>query len=584
MHKSVTRTALATLLAGSAIAHAGLVEKNFAKRSYHDSDDRRYFVYTPSSYDGSTPRPMVTILHGCKQDHNTVVSEQGWQETAEKYGFILVAPFITTYDGLRNQNCWGFWEGFDKEFHEGGGEVEDIRSIAMEVESSYRVDPNRRYIGGLSSGGFMANAAAVAHNEYWAAAFVLEGGGYKETTSVYTASSSSCATPFNRSGTFKTPDQLLSAMNAEINSSYAIPMLLMHSSNDCTVGGGDDTPGNVKWGGMNGNREAWLKRHAGSSYGQIQKNATDCAKDGIACTWTQYTLNGTRSLVETVWWTGIKNTVDGKGHYFPGGKNDGEYTKVAGPATRDIAWNFFNRHSREECTTNCPLPPAQVNGVTVTGTTSNSVSLSWSANTDADLVGYNVYRQDLGNKLNAAPLTATSFTDNTVQPGTTYKYTVRAYDSEQLEGAASAEVSATTQGNAATCQNVTATNDQHVAAGRATKSTTYNWLWQPVTTYYAKGTSQNLGTSGTASTTLYYTDGSSYSTTPCGNGGGTAACFTASNDTHKTAGRATYEFVMGTGYAYLAKGSRTSLGILGTTLNSLKESATGYWSKVASCN
>jgi fibronectin type 3 domain-containing protein len=67
----------------------------------------------------------------------------------------------------------------------------------------------------------------------------------------------------------------------------------------------------------------------------------------------------------------------------------------------------------------------------------HSVSLSWNAST-SPVAGYNVYRgtQHSGlysQKVNSSLLSATNFTDSTVQSGTTYYYVVTAVDSEQVE-------------------------------------------------------------------------------------------------------------------------------------------------------
>jgi poly(3-hydroxybutyrate) depolymerase len=112
---------------------------SFHAGSYPGSRDRQYKVYVPD--DLTAPAPLVMALHGCRQNAD---------------------------DGLRNLNCWGFW--FDGHRHEGRGEPEDLRRIAQAVETRFVVDPVRRYITGLSSGGAMAVVAATTHNEYWAAA------------------------------------------------------------------------------------------------------------------------------------------------------------------------------------------------------------------------------------------------------------------------------------------------------------------------------------------------------------------------------------------------------------------------------
>src|ERR1700753_1741030 len=72
------------------------------------------------------------------------------------------------------------------------------------------------------------------------------------------------------------------------------------------------------------------------------------------------------------------------------------------------------------------------------------------------------------------------------------------------------------------CVPITATNSQHVTAGRAyTKQTTF--LFFRFTTYFANGTNENLGTVAGARTTLYQIAPGVYSNNAkeCPSGGGT---------------------------------------------------------------
>ncbi|MEV0847612.1 glycoside hydrolase family 6 protein [Streptomyces sp. NPDC049954] len=100
--------------------------------------------------------------------------------------------------------------------------------------------------------------------------------------------------------------------------------------------------------------------------------------------------------------------------------------------------------------TQAPTVPA---GLAVSGTTTTTVSLRWSASTDdTGVSGYDVYRE--GAKV--ATATATTWTDTGLSPGTAYRYTVRAKDAAGNVSAASAQVTATTAtsgggGGNATC-------------------------------------------------------------------------------------------------------------------------------------
>ena len=93
--------------------------------------------------------------------------------------------------------------------------------------------------------------------------------------------------------------------------------------------------------------------------------------------------------------------------------------------------------------TTAPSVPANL---AVTGTTSSSISLGWSASTDtggSGLAGYRIYRDG-----GATPLTSvagTTFTDTALAAATSHSYRVTAYDAAGNESAAAGPVSGTTQ-------------------------------------------------------------------------------------------------------------------------------------------
>lgn len=127
-------------------------------------------------------------------------------------------------------------------------------------------------------------------------------------------------------------------------------------------------------------------------------------------------------------------------------------------------------------------PPADLpapTGVTASGATSKTMVIGWNAVAGAH--AYNIYRH--GNKTNALPVTATSFTDTGLAAATSYSWSVKATDAEGVEGAASLPATGTTLGaTGATC--FTASNYAHTSAGRA-----YAWYGFA----YANGSGNGMG-------------------------------------------------------------------------------------------
>lgn len=89
-------------------------------------------------------------------------------------------------------------------------------------------------------------------------------------------------------------------------------------------------------------------------------------------------------------------------------------------------------------------PPTVPSGLADPSDTASSVGLSWNASTDSTgtLAGYTVYRN--GTSIGTANASTTTFTDSTVQPSTTYSYTVDAFDTAGNHSAQSSALQVTT--------------------------------------------------------------------------------------------------------------------------------------------
>ncbi|MBN1763636.1 MAG: carbohydrate binding domain-containing protein [Sedimentisphaerales bacterium] len=89
------------------------------------------------------------------------------------------------------------------------------------------------------------------------------------------------------------------------------------------------------------------------------------------------------------------------------------------------------------------IPPAAPSGLTVLSTT-QTVALNWSDNTEDDLDGYNVYRYALSEdgytQLNSSLLTNSEYIDNTALNDTIYLYAATAVDMDANESAYSTKV------------------------------------------------------------------------------------------------------------------------------------------------
>jgi len=530
------------------------------QQAYSQSRARNYKVYVPDNL--TSPAPMVMALHGCKQTNDDVLNDWGLTAAADDYGFVLVAPFITSYDGLRNENCWGFW--FDHHRHEGGGEVEDLHQIAQAVEGNFSIDPNRRFITGLSSGGAMTIVAATTHNEYWAAAAPAAGLPYGED-----AASVSLSGQCPGSATFHSVARVVSDMQAELDDSYPIPMMVLQNENDCTVlkTAADTT------------RDAHLKVFSDPAFDtptEAEASAAACSpfnQNNYSCVHTRYTRDGTlgtRSVVETVYLDGPLSTPNlqdtDHGHYWVGGVNgnNGKWSVKVGPSYPDIIWDFFNRHSRDGS------EPEGFPVITLLGDNPMTVAI----NTTFTDPGATAEDAEDG----SLTVTADCSQVDTAAVGT-YTCAYVAIDSDS--NATTKERTVDVFDPAApieTCEQATASPNGHISAGRAYAEGLYELR------ALANGDDVDIGGSFDtwSSITLYEGEpGLWYATEPAactgsgdgGSGGGEFACqdWNDTNLNHDLAGRAYYAG------GYFTTGGDDAIGALSGTYSWVKETSAGFY-------
>ncbi len=415
--------------------------------TYHGSRDREYTVYVPKSYDGSTAVPMIFALHGCAMDHNDARNLWNFDLIADQHNVIVVFPFVTSYSEMRNENCWGYW--FDNHVQEGGGgEADDLHGLAQQVESNYNIDGSRRYITGISSGGGMAVAEAIAYNDYWAAAAPAEGLPYGDWSSSVT------------SDQFQSLQTYIDKINAELNYDRPVPMLVIQSSNDTVV-----MPQAMQ-----------LIRDSQLTVWGADLNADgteDCTYEGIHCTLTTYNGTDGHPLVETMYYDGLtaKEASYGHGHYWTGDdENQDKWAKETGPSASQHIWSFFQPISLNgyapppECSSDSTAP-ATPTGLAPTEVHDKYVQLLVNANSESDLQGYKIYKAD-GTALTPSAVTSETIVISGLSPQTQYQVYATAVDNCGNESGPSATVSFTTTALEYVAPSATDTATGHYNAGR----------------------------------------------------------------------------------------------------------------------
>lgn len=290
----------------------------FPKQGYRGSRERQYRLFTPSAYDGTTPLPLVVVLHGCLQAHTDIEHISRFSTIAEREGFFVLYPFVTSYGGLRHKNCWGWWMA--SQIRPGAGEVEDLWQLIRHICEEYAIDEDRVHVTGLSSGAGMTVALTVCQHEHIASAAPVAGVSYNE--------SAQAVNLFGQITTrYRKKRAVVNHMRAQMPTIHrAPPLFIVHSHQDDTV----------KIKAAQNLRDSWaecfdlpLARKSGQHTGETGTSR-----------WhhTVYRRGLQRSHLETLW-------LEGPDHGWYGGAPG----RFSFPNTLDISesiWRFFKTHPR----------------------------------------------------------------------------------------------------------------------------------------------------------------------------------------------------------------------------------------------
>lgn len=134
----------------------------------HDGIERTYILHVPSSYDASKPIPLVLSFHGGGGNAENQRRVSGFNELADKNGFIVVYPNGT---GRLDSNVLT-WNGGACCGYAAQNQIDDVgfvRALIAELQSQYNIDPKRIYAAGFSNGGIMSYRLACEAADIFAA-------------------------------------------------------------------------------------------------------------------------------------------------------------------------------------------------------------------------------------------------------------------------------------------------------------------------------------------------------------------------------------------------------------------------------
>ncbi|MBX9971147.1 extracellular catalytic domain type 1 short-chain-length polyhydroxyalkanoate depolymerase [Priestia aryabhattai] len=335
---------------------------SFTSKTYNG---RTYKLYVPSSYQGGAALPLVVMLHGCTQDPDQFAAGTQMNALAETEKFLVLYPEQPS--SANSNKCWNWFDTAHQS--RGSGEPALIAGMVNQIKSSYSIDADQVFVGGLSAGAAMSVIMGATYPDIFAAISVGAGLEYKAATSVtgaYTAMSSGGPNPIQQG------DLAYSAMGEH---KRVVPVILFHGTADYTV-----AP-------INAHQilSQWAQTNDRASDGLDNNNIDDTADQTLPGTvsggrsYTQYIYKDTagKTVME-------KYMIEGMGHAWPGGSTSGSYTDPKGPNATTLSWNFFKSHPKNSDAPNPgDISPPVTAASPAGGTYGSSVSVTLSTNEPA---------------------------------------------------------------------------------------------------------------------------------------------------------------------------------------------------------
>jgi poly(hydroxyalkanoate) depolymerase family esterase len=277
---------------------------------------RAYKLYVPALH-SARPRPLLMMLHGCKQNPDDFAAGTRMNELADLHGFLVAYPAQTSRTNIAS--CWSWFMPLEQERE--GVEPSQLAGIVGAIAETHDIDMGSVFVAGLSAGAAMAVILGETYPEIFAAVGAHSGlpwGAAHNILSAFFAMQGS-----NPHGT------KLRVGSAQARASSAtwhgVPTIVFHGDGDRTVAV------------SNGEAIVQQALHSfpcGKHALQQQAVLPTISTIGHDSTTTRYVDGSGCSRVES--WA-----VHGGTHAWSGGSSEGSYTDPEGPDASVEMVRFF---------------------------------------------------------------------------------------------------------------------------------------------------------------------------------------------------------------------------------------------------
>jgi polyhydroxybutyrate depolymerase len=129
-------------------------------------EERAFRLVVPETYDGTTPLPVVFGFHGLTVDYRVIPGMSGFEDMAETYDFIGVAP------SGRLDGTVPYWTAVPIADNVETTFVGDLLDL---LEAELCIDPSQVFSTGMSNGGQMSSLLACQLDDRFTAVAPLAG-------------------------------------------------------------------------------------------------------------------------------------------------------------------------------------------------------------------------------------------------------------------------------------------------------------------------------------------------------------------------------------------------------------------------
>lgn len=295
-----------------------------------------YLVFVPRSYRAASKVPLVVVLHGCTTTPRQQAVASDYAQVAEQRRFIVLYPDVDA-EGLAHGGCWkGIWDPGAE--GRGRGDAGAIAAMTRTVVGTWRIDPRRVYVIGISAGAFESSILGASYPDLYAAIGIHSG-------AAYMAGELGClAQGVSPTSTAALARAALRAMAAHAR---VMPVIVFHGDQDEVVPYRCGEQALQQWLDTD---NLFLQREHGIAV--LGRRAA--VRNGVVARARRYTVvsyqDGQGCTMAQFW------TIHGMGHAWSGGSSDpsvSRYVDPSGPSAAAASSSFFLRWTMSGAVGSC---------------------------------------------------------------------------------------------------------------------------------------------------------------------------------------------------------------------------------------